>query len=139
MRIIYLFSTSLTAVKNRVASEYSLHPIYKKEFHEVFTENQNDPEFKQLLIRMGVVDPQGESAMDEDQWDAASTSLLSLSVFHFHISSSQISILHLLSRSDNSSSYFHCHYTYVAFFFMLSSDCVISFLCPFFSFNTSSR
>jgi len=67
--------------QNRVASEYSLHPIYKKEFHEVFTENQNDPEFKQLLIKMGVVNPQGESAMDEDQWDAASTFfLLSLGV-----------------------------------------------------------
>jgi mRNA (guanine-N7-)-methyltransferase len=61
-------------MSNRVASEYSLTPIYRKEFHEVFTENQNEPEFKQLLVKMGVVDAQGESAMDEDQWDAASTS-----------------------------------------------------------------
>jgi len=37
----------------------------------VFTENQDDSEFKQLLVKMGVVDDQGASAMDEDQWDAA--------------------------------------------------------------------
>jgi hypothetical protein len=72
-------------VNNRVASEYSLYPIYKKEFHEVFTENQHDPEFKQLLIKMGVVDSRGESAMDEDQWDAASTSFSHLLIYFYFI------------------------------------------------------
>ena len=135
------YSTPLTAQnalsKNRVASEYSLHPIYKKEFHEVFTENQNDPEFKQLLIRMGVVDPQGESAMDEDQWDAASTFLPSLSRWLYFI---------FIFRHPR---YLYCIcfpeaiivlVTFVSFlllyicsflFYVCRPDCVIShFLCP---------
>ena len=70
-------------VQYRVASEYRLHPIYKKEFHEVFTENQDDPEFKQLLIKMGVVDARGESAMDDDQWNAASTSFTRRSTIYY--------------------------------------------------------
>ena len=60
-----------------MAAEYGLRPTYKKEFHEVFTDNQEHPEFKPLLERMKVVDKDGESQMDEDQWEAAST----LSVF----------------------------------------------------------
>lgn len=89
--------------KNRIASEYNLHPLYKREFHEVFTDNQDDPEFKQLLVKMSVVNAKGESAMDEDQWDAASEYFsLSLFVFSLHISSSQISMSHLHFRSDNS-------------------------------------
>ena len=62
---------------HRMAAEYGLHPIYKEEFHQVFTEHQEHPEFKPLLVRMKVVDNDGESAMDEDQWEAASMSPLS--------------------------------------------------------------
>ena len=58
-----------------MAAEYGLRPTYKKEFHEVFTDNQEHPEFKPLLERMKVVDKDGESQMDEDQWEAASESL----------------------------------------------------------------
>lgn len=55
-----------------MASEYGLHPVYKKEFHQIFEEHQEDPEFKERLVRMKVVDANYESAMDEDQWEAAS-------------------------------------------------------------------
>jgi mRNA (guanine-N7-)-methyltransferase len=56
----------------RLAAEYGLHPLYRKEFHEVFEEFQEYPEFKPLLQRMNVIDANGETEMDEDQWEAAS-------------------------------------------------------------------
>ena len=55
-----------------LAAEYGLALTYKEEFHQVFAENQDVPEFNQLLQRMKVVDVNGESSMDEDQWEAAS-------------------------------------------------------------------
>ncbi|KAI1788464.1 mRNA capping enzyme-domain-containing protein [Ganoderma leucocontextum] len=55
----------------QLASEYGLHPVYKKEFHQVFEEFHEQPEFAPLLQRMRVVDSNGESQMDEDQWEAA--------------------------------------------------------------------
>jgi hypothetical protein len=61
---------------SRLAEKYDLHPVYKKEFHEVFEEFQEHPEFKPLLQRMKVVDANGETEMNEDQWEAASTSFL---------------------------------------------------------------
>lgn len=54
------------------AAEYGLHPVYMKEFHEVFSDNQEHADFGPLLERMKVVDSNGESQMDEDQWEAAS-------------------------------------------------------------------
>lgn len=63
----------------RMASDYKLDLVYKKEFHEVFEENREDPEFGPLMVRMKVVDTEGESSMDEHQWEAASTSLVNLS------------------------------------------------------------
>ncbi|KAI0747663.1 mRNA capping enzyme-domain-containing protein [Daedaleopsis nitida] len=54
-----------------LASEYGLELVYKKEFHHIFEEHQDHPEFAPLLQRMHVVDANGESAMDEDQWEAA--------------------------------------------------------------------
>ena len=59
---------------SRLAEEYNLYPVYKKEFHEVFEEFHEHPEFRSLLQRMNVVDTNGETEMDEDQWEAASTS-----------------------------------------------------------------
>lgn len=55
-----------------MAADYGLHLVYKKEFHEVFEEHHGHPEFGPLLERMHVVDAEGESQMDEDQWEAAS-------------------------------------------------------------------
>lgn len=55
-----------------MAADYGLHLVYKEEFHQVFEEHQDHPEFKPLLVRMKVVDNEGASAMDEDQWEAAS-------------------------------------------------------------------
>lgn len=52
--------------------EYGLRLVYKKPFHQVLAEEQDSADFGLLLQRMGVVNPQGESAMDADQWEAAS-------------------------------------------------------------------
>ncbi|KAL1755332.1 mRNA capping enzyme-domain-containing protein [Schizophyllum commune] len=54
----------------KLAAEYGLLPIYKEPFGEVFQESEKK-EFKQLLIRMKVMNEEGESNMTEDQWDAA--------------------------------------------------------------------
>jgi mRNA (guanine-N7-)-methyltransferase len=55
----------------QMAAEYKLVVKYKEEFHQVFEGNQEDKEFGPLLVRMKVVDENGESSMDEDQWEAA--------------------------------------------------------------------
>ncbi|KAI0831777.1 mRNA capping enzyme-domain-containing protein [Trametes gibbosa] len=55
----------------QLAAEYGLHVIYKGEFHDVFSENHEHEEFGPLLQRMHVVDANGESQMDDDQWEAA--------------------------------------------------------------------
>ncbi|PCH38474.1 guanine-N(7)-methyltransferase [Wolfiporia cocos MD-104 SS10] len=57
-----------------VAAEYGLHMVYKEEFHQMFEEHHEHAEFGPLLERMRVVDANGESQMDEDQWEAASES-----------------------------------------------------------------
>jgi len=54
-----------------MAAEYDLYPVYKEEFHHVFAEHQEHAEFGALMVRMKVVDANGESSMDEDQWEAA--------------------------------------------------------------------
>lgn len=48
--------------------------MYRAPFHEVFAENQEDTDFKELLSRMKVVDSNGESELDEEQWEAAGKS-----------------------------------------------------------------
>lgn len=58
-----------------MAAEYKLHLVYRQEFHNIYEEHQKDREFGQLLVRMKVVDSEGASAMNEDQWEAASRSL----------------------------------------------------------------
>lgn len=55
-----------------MASEYKLRLLYRAEFHDIYAEHHEHPEFGPLLQRMKVVDAQGESQMDEDQWEAAS-------------------------------------------------------------------
>ncbi|KAJ6455783.1 mRNA capping enzyme-domain-containing protein [Mycena sanguinolenta] len=55
----------------QMAADYGLRPVYKEEFHDVFSENREHPEFGPLMVKMKVVDANGESAMDEDQWEAA--------------------------------------------------------------------
>ncbi|KAI0086653.1 mRNA capping enzyme-domain-containing protein [Irpex rosettiformis] len=55
----------------KLADEYGLVPVYVKEFHEVFADNEDHSEFGPLLQNMRVVDSNGESQMDEDQWEAA--------------------------------------------------------------------
>ncbi|KAJ7172680.1 mRNA capping enzyme-domain-containing protein [Mycena filopes] len=55
----------------QMAADYGLQPVYKEEFHDVFSEHREHPEFGPLMVRMKVVDANGESSMDEDQWEAA--------------------------------------------------------------------
>lgn len=55
-----------------MAAEYGLYPTYKEEFHTVFSEFSVVEEFKKLMVRMKVVDANGESAIDEEQWEATS-------------------------------------------------------------------
>lgn len=59
-----------------LARSYGLRLLYKAEFHHVFEQHRDHPEFGPLLEKMKVVDSNGESHMDEDQWEAASTSIL---------------------------------------------------------------
>lgn len=47
---------------------------YRKEFHDIFTEFNEHSDFGPLMTRMKVVDAQGDSKMDEEQWEAASES-----------------------------------------------------------------
>ncbi|KAF8610825.1 guanine-N(7)-methyltransferase [Ceratobasidium sp. AG-I] len=51
--------------------EYGLKAVYRSEFHEIFADERRDSEFGPLLQRMKVVNARGDSAMTEDQWDAA--------------------------------------------------------------------
>lgn len=86
---------------HRLAAEYDLRLNYVKEFHEVFSENSDHRDFGPLLQHMKVVDSNGESQMDEDQWEAASTYII------LHAASlskstvlSQIFILHFRSKKS---------------------------------------
>lgn len=47
---------------------------YRKEFHDMFTEFSSHSEFGPLMTKMHVIDAQGDSKMDEEQWEAASES-----------------------------------------------------------------
>ena len=55
--------------------------MYCADFSSIFADEQEDPQFAQLLRRMKVMDDEGNAEMDEDQLDAASASgSLSLSL-----------------------------------------------------------
>ncbi|GAA5845661.1 hypothetical protein JCM9279_006063 [Rhodotorula babjevae] len=54
-----------------VAAEYGLTPTYCADFSSIFADEQEDPQFAQLLRRMKVMDDEGNAEMDEDQLDAA--------------------------------------------------------------------
>lgn len=57
-----------------LAREYGLELIYRKTFNDVLQEEQGSRDFGPLLGKMGVINQHGESAMDSDQWEAASES-----------------------------------------------------------------
>lgn len=54
-----------------LANEYRLRLVYKQPFHQILQEEQSSRDFGPLLLKMGVVSPEGTSAMDADQWEAA--------------------------------------------------------------------
>jgi mRNA (guanine-N7-)-methyltransferase len=55
-----------------MAREVGLHEVYRKEFHEVYQEHCEHETYGPLLVKMKVQNEDGESHMDEDQWEAAS-------------------------------------------------------------------
>lgn len=55
-----------------LAAEYGLEVVYRKTFNDVLQEEQGSRDFGPLLGKMGVINEHGESAMDSDQWEAAS-------------------------------------------------------------------
>jgi mRNA (guanine-N7-)-methyltransferase len=57
---------------NRLAAEYGLQLVYKKAFNEILSEEQSSRDFGPLLAKMGVLNAEGASNMDEAQWEAAS-------------------------------------------------------------------
>jgi hypothetical protein len=61
-----------------IAKQHNLRLLYKREFHHIYLEEREHPEYGPLLRRMKVVNEREESAMDEDQWDAAGASSPSL-------------------------------------------------------------
>ena len=76
---------------------------YVKEFHEVFSENSDHPDFGPLLQHMKVVDANGESQMDEDQWEAASAYLVVLYlVFKVNNSVSDIYLAFAFEKTEPS-------------------------------------
>ncbi|EJU05927.1 hypothetical protein DACRYDRAFT_43262, partial [Dacryopinax primogenitus] len=56
----------------RLAGEYGLVEEYRKDFADLLNEEQDHEVFGPLLRRMKVVDADGLSDMDEEQWEAAS-------------------------------------------------------------------
>jgi mRNA (guanine-N7-)-methyltransferase len=56
----------------QLAQEHNLHLIERKEFHDIFMDQREHRDYGALLKKMRVVDDEGESQMDEDQWEAAS-------------------------------------------------------------------
>jgi mRNA (guanine-N7-)-methyltransferase len=62
----------------RLAAEYGLQLVYKKAFNEILSEEQSSRDFGPLLAKMGVLNSEGASNMDEAQWEAASKSLFVL-------------------------------------------------------------
>ncbi|KAI8825712.1 guanine-N(7)-methyltransferase domain-containing protein [Fimicolochytrium jonesii] len=52
----------------RLASEYGLELVYKKPLHELYEEESRDPQYKELLYRMNVVNDQG--TMSADEWES---------------------------------------------------------------------
>ncbi|KAH7107374.1 guanine-N(7)-methyltransferase [Auriculariales sp. MPI-PUGE-AT-0066] len=54
----------------KLAHSYGLELLYRREFHDVFEDEREDPEFRSLLSKMKVVDEANESHIDQDQWEA---------------------------------------------------------------------
>ena len=55
-----------------LAKEYDLELLYHVTFHELFEAEREVPEFSGLLQKMRVVTADGESELNEEQWEAAS-------------------------------------------------------------------
>lgn len=57
----------------RLAKEYGLKQLYRKDFDEVYAEEQDNPESASLAEKMGVT-TNGEINMDAEQWSACGRS-----------------------------------------------------------------
>lgn len=54
-----------------LAQEYNLEMLYRKQFHDIFFEEQKDYQMKMLLEHMNLVNNKGERIISDDEWDAA--------------------------------------------------------------------
>ncbi|WVQ78726.1 hypothetical protein IAT38_000813 [Cryptococcus sp. DSM 104549] len=54
-----------------LAYEYGLKLVYRRNFADILDEEKGTRDFGPLLGKMGVINDDGESAMDVDQWEAA--------------------------------------------------------------------
>ena len=55
-----------------MAEEYGLQLTYAADFQKIFVDEGQDTHFQDLLVRMKVVDREGNTQMTMDQWEAAS-------------------------------------------------------------------
>lgn len=53
-----------------IAEDYNLELVYKKHFHDVWKEEQEDRELRTLAERMGVRDRDGKFALGDEEWEA---------------------------------------------------------------------
>lgn len=53
-----------------LAAEYGLSLVFYSPFADIFQDEQENPEFKELMKKMKVINDEGESAMDEDMFEA---------------------------------------------------------------------
>ena len=59
-------------VLKALAEEYSLELVYKKNFHEFVHEHVKNPEFAELMRKLGALgDGFSKSSISSDEWDAA--------------------------------------------------------------------
>ncbi|KAI8909430.1 guanine-N(7)-methyltransferase domain-containing protein [Powellomyces hirtus] len=55
----------------RLAAEYGLELIYKEKFHYLYEKESKDPQYRELLTRMSVLNAEG--TMSADEWEVTGT------------------------------------------------------------------
>ncbi|KAJ3159971.1 mRNA cap guanine-N7 methyltransferase [Geranomyces michiganensis] len=53
----------------RLAGEYGLELVYKEKFHDLYQKGSTNPQYRDLLTRMNVLNPEG--TMSADEWEVA--------------------------------------------------------------------
>ncbi|KAJ3146639.1 mRNA cap guanine-N7 methyltransferase [Geranomyces variabilis] len=53
----------------KLAGEYGLELVYKEKFHDLYQKESQNPQYRDLLTRMNVLNPEG--TMSADEWEVA--------------------------------------------------------------------